>query len=141
MNKGEATYIPLAEAAQKSGYTAEYLRQLCVKGKIAGVKIGKTWTVTPAVLENFLKQIGQTRLTFGEVVGSNISQWPLIQKIAAYVLCTTVFLPVVVSFLDVPTRINQAKSVYAELVALNNPSLLYDSQLEYLQTIVSTMIS
>lgn len=38
-------WVTIAEAVEKSGYCAEYIRRLARRGKIDALKIGKVWIV------------------------------------------------------------------------------------------------
>ena len=46
MSGTQKAHISLSEASRLTGYSAEYLRQLCVKGKVQGQKVGKTWIIS-----------------------------------------------------------------------------------------------
>lgn len=47
-----AMRIPLARAAQLTGYHQDYLGQLCRMGKLQATKIGRNWFTTPEALNN-----------------------------------------------------------------------------------------
>ena len=52
-----ATYddpISLEEAAPVAGVSAQALRKACERGRLAGKKIGRNWTVTIATLTDYL---------------------------------------------------------------------------------------
>src|SRR3989344_550422 len=53
---GQKSYISLSEAGKLSGYSAEYLRQLCVKGELDGQKVGNAWVITQDALDSFLQK-------------------------------------------------------------------------------------
>src|SRR3990167_6661841 len=57
-------YISASRAAEKSGYSSDYIGQLCRAKKIPGKLIGKTWYVEfPALLEHKKsRQSGKKRL-------------------------------------------------------------------------------
>jgi hypothetical protein len=42
--------ISLAEAAQRTGRHPEVLRRWCLEGRIEGIRIGRTWGITPETL-------------------------------------------------------------------------------------------
>src|SRR3989338_3385629 len=46
MSGTQKAHISLSEASRLTGYSAEYLRQLCVKSKVHGQKVGKTWIIS-----------------------------------------------------------------------------------------------
>ena len=87
-------YISLAEAGRASGYTAEYLRQLCVKGKLDGEKIGKSWVTTQAAVDAFARQQQSLPLTFAQIAGTSLSAYSKLQKWAAISAALAIFLPV-----------------------------------------------
>ncbi len=70
--EGPKPYISLAEAGKQSGYSAEYIRQLCVKGKIKGEKIGKSWLITQEELDRFMGKAAVETPTFREILGSDL---------------------------------------------------------------------
>ena len=47
--------ISLAEATERYGLTATYLRQLAIKGRLKARKIGRNWVTTPADVEDYIK--------------------------------------------------------------------------------------
>ena len=53
--------MKLSEAAKTTPYTKEYLSLLAIKGKIAAVKIGKNWKITPEAIEVYLKSVNSNR--------------------------------------------------------------------------------
>ncbi len=60
IGKGKAPmaeeWISISEAADASGYTADYLRTLIRQGTIIGRKVVTVWLVDRKSLESFLKQ-------------------------------------------------------------------------------------
>lgn len=47
--------ISLAEAADRYGFNADYLRQLSIRGRLKAQKIGKFWVTTPNDVEEFIR--------------------------------------------------------------------------------------
>ena len=58
---GKRKMMKLSEAAKTTPYTKEYLSLLARKGKIAAVKIGKNWKITPEAIEVYLKSLNSNR--------------------------------------------------------------------------------
>ena len=46
--------ISLSQAAERYGLTADYLRQIAIKGRLKARKIGHTWVTTPADVEAYI---------------------------------------------------------------------------------------
>lgn len=61
-NKKDIDYVPLSEAAKRTGYTPEYLNSLCRKGELEAKKIGRNWYTTFEWLKNFLKKTDKAEL-------------------------------------------------------------------------------
>jgi hypothetical protein len=47
--------ITLAQAAEQYGFTHEYLRELCQRGRLKARKLGKLWVTTPGEMEKFIR--------------------------------------------------------------------------------------
>ena len=47
--------MSLEEAARLSGVSAQALRKACERGRMAGKKIGRNWTVTTEALQDYLE--------------------------------------------------------------------------------------
>lgn len=50
------TWITVKEAAQISGFTTEYIRELVRENTIVGQKFGWQWTISKESLEEYLKR-------------------------------------------------------------------------------------
>jgi len=50
----EHELISLAEAAERYGFSHDYLRELARKGRLKARKIAKTWLTTPADVEAYI---------------------------------------------------------------------------------------
>lgn len=50
-----ADYIPTEEAAQKLGYHVIYIRRMLREGKLKGIKVGPTWLVSRASVDDYQK--------------------------------------------------------------------------------------
>lgn len=48
--------ITCAVAAQMLGFTADYIRKLCVNGDIRAQKMGKIWIMTHAAIKHIKRQ-------------------------------------------------------------------------------------
>ncbi len=102
---GSNPYISLSEAGKISGYTAEYLRQLCVKGKLEGAKIGKSWVTTASAVAEFkARQIGEP-VTLDQVIGTSVFSYSKVQKLAAVAMAVLVFAPVAANLVHLTDRI------------------------------------
>ncbi len=113
---GSNPYISLSEAGKISGYTAEYLRQLCVKGKLEGVKIGKSWVTTEAAVTEFkARQTGEP-VTLDQVVGTSVFSYSKAQKLAATAMAVLVFLPVAANLTRLSDRVATLKDKTSQLV-------------------------
>ena len=42
-----------ATAAKKLGYTVQYVRELCITGRLKAVKVGRDWHITAAALQRY----------------------------------------------------------------------------------------
>jgi excisionase family DNA binding protein len=49
-------YIPLRDAAVRTGYHPDYLSSLIRQGRLSGIKVGKAWTVSTADLNRYSKK-------------------------------------------------------------------------------------
>lgn len=47
--------ISLPEAAEIYGFSADYLRNLCQKGRLKAEKVGTSWVTTPLDIENYIR--------------------------------------------------------------------------------------
>lgn len=47
--------ISLAEAAELYGFSADYLRNLALKGRLKAQKFGHIWSTTPADVEEYIQ--------------------------------------------------------------------------------------
>jgi len=56
--------ISLAEAARRTGRHPEVLRRWCLEGRIEGVRVGRTWGITPQTLAILLAHSGRSRPRF-----------------------------------------------------------------------------
>lgn len=54
MNSGK--FLTGKQAAEKLGFTPEYIRHLCSTGKIEAQKIGNTWVVDIGILKKLKRQ-------------------------------------------------------------------------------------
>ena len=54
MAKGK--FITSKQAAEKLGFTPDYIRRLCVDGKIKGEKYGNTWVINANELKRIKRQ-------------------------------------------------------------------------------------
>jgi hypothetical protein len=61
---GREPIISLAEAARRTGRHPEVLRRWCTEGRIHGVRIGRTWGITPETLATLLAHSGRSRPRF-----------------------------------------------------------------------------
>jgi hypothetical protein len=61
---GREPIISLAEAARRTGRHPEVLRRWCLEGRIQGVRIGRTWGITPETLATLLAHSGRSRPRF-----------------------------------------------------------------------------
>lgn len=52
--------ISLSEASDLYGFNADYLRQLCLKGRLSAQKVGKFWVTTPRDIELYIESRQQT---------------------------------------------------------------------------------
>ncbi len=50
------THLTVQEAAEVSGYNAQYLRRLLRDCKLEGVKIGQMWLVDKAALDSYIEK-------------------------------------------------------------------------------------
>lgn len=57
----ETKFIPLSEAALRSGYTPEHLNLLSRKGVLKAKKIGRNWHTTQEWLEEFMESIAKKK--------------------------------------------------------------------------------
>jgi excisionase family DNA binding protein len=48
--------ITCVVAAQMLGFSADYIRRLCLSGEIKAEKMGKTWIMTHAAIKNIKRQ-------------------------------------------------------------------------------------
>ena len=48
--------ITSAQAAEKLGFSADYVRRLCSEGKIKATKYGKTWCMTERDIKDIKRQ-------------------------------------------------------------------------------------
>ena len=103
---GTSPYISLSEAGKISGYTAEYLRQLCVSGKLSGQKIGKSWVTTEAAVHAFKANQLPLPLTMDEVVGTSLFSYSKIQSLAGVAVSLMVFVPVISNLTNLPERVS-----------------------------------
>jgi hypothetical protein len=53
--------ISLAEAGRRTGRHPEVLRRWCLEGRIEGVRVGRTWGITPETLATLLAHSGRSR--------------------------------------------------------------------------------
>ena len=53
--KGGPGYVSLAEAAESSPYSQEYLSLLASKGRIEASKIGRNWFIKKAAIGRYIK--------------------------------------------------------------------------------------
>src|SRR3989344_7138226 len=62
----QSEYISASRASKLSGYSSDYIGQLCRAKKIPGQLIGRTWFVDMAVLQEYKRsKIQDTRLRQG----------------------------------------------------------------------------
>lgn len=47
--------ISLAEAAERYGFSQDYLSKLARKGRLKAQKIGRNWVTTPADVEQYIR--------------------------------------------------------------------------------------
>lgn len=61
MDLGNEKWIPVAEAAQRTGYSVRMVQHLCKTGRIKSRKIGRDWFTTLATVRDFKKtaQVGR----------------------------------------------------------------------------------
>ena len=125
---GQDPYIYLSEAGRLSGYTAEYLRQLCIAGKLEGHKLGKNWVTTAAAVERF-KQ-GQLPLppTLAEIAGTSVVSYSKAQMLLAATVALIVFFPVVAQLVRLPDRVNYLSAHTNALVAATQDSINHKLQ-------------
>jgi len=60
--KSKSDLLTLAQAAERYGFRADYLRQLVLKGKLKAQRVGSIWLTTPAHVEEYLarrKKVGR----------------------------------------------------------------------------------
>lgn len=55
MDNPEQKLISLSQAAKQYGLTADYLRQLAIKGRLKAYKIGNSWVTTPDDVEAYIR--------------------------------------------------------------------------------------
>lgn len=55
MDDPKQELISLSQAAKRYGYTADYLRQIAIKGRLNARKIGNSWVTTPADIEAYIE--------------------------------------------------------------------------------------
>src|SRR3989338_2356621 len=113
---GSGLYISLSEAGKQSGYTAEYLRQLCVKGKLEGQKIGKSWVTTAEAVVKF--QQGQLLIppTLSEIAGTSIFSYPKAQRLVATAMAILIFFPVAANLVRLSDRVASLRDKTNQLV-------------------------
>src|SRR3990167_2119280 len=73
---GPGPYISLSKAGKLSGYTAEYLRQLCVSGKLSGQKIGKSWVIEASELHKIDPSLSLGPINTDESLNINLTTTP-----------------------------------------------------------------
>lgn len=54
MSKGK--FITAKQAAERLGFTPDYIRRMCTDGKITGEKMGNTWIVNIKELRKIKRQ-------------------------------------------------------------------------------------
>ena len=54
----EDQYITLAEAAQGTPYSQEYLSLLARKGRLEAIKRGRNWMTTRRAVEDYVRSVG-----------------------------------------------------------------------------------
>ncbi len=113
---GPSPYISLSEAGKISGYTAEYLRQLCVKGKLEGVKIGKSWVTTQAAVTEFKARQSGEPLTLDQVVGTSVFSYSNAQKLAVATMAVLIFFPVAANLVRLSDRAASLRDKTNQLV-------------------------
>lgn len=60
--RSKSDLMTLAQAAERYGFKADYLRQLVLKGKLKAQRVGSIWLTTPANVEEYLtrrKKVGR----------------------------------------------------------------------------------
>ena len=55
MDDPKQKLISLSQAAKRYGLTADYLRQIAIKGRLKAYKIGNSWVTTPADVEAYIE--------------------------------------------------------------------------------------
>ncbi len=60
-DEGDNTYYTLAQLSELTGYHPVYLRRLCIKGKIKGIKVGLDggpgfWVATEEAVRRYQEQ-------------------------------------------------------------------------------------
>jgi hypothetical protein len=45
----------MSQAAELYGFARDYLRQLCIRGRLECRKLGNFWVTTPADMEEFIR--------------------------------------------------------------------------------------
>lgn len=63
----KATYISLAEAAQHSPYSQEYLSLRARQGKLRAIKRGRNWVTTLGWLDDYLHQVDEAKTELKQV--------------------------------------------------------------------------
>jgi len=51
-----AQTLSVTEAAEVSGFTTGWIRQLLIRGELKGVKIGRDWRVTKSALQEYIEK-------------------------------------------------------------------------------------
>jgi len=54
MDDPKQKLISLSQAAKRYGLTADYLRQIAIKGRLKAYKIGNSWVTTPTDVEAYI---------------------------------------------------------------------------------------
>src|SRR3989344_4010368 len=75
-------YISLAQAAQQSSYTQEYLSLRARQGKLKAVKIGRNWTTKREWLEEYISQAEEYKNGTDSRSGNQVSAGNLVSKIS-----------------------------------------------------------
>lgn len=55
MDLGNEKWIPVAKAAEKTGYSDRYLRLLCKEKRIKCIRLGRDWFTTLEAVRSFKK--------------------------------------------------------------------------------------
>ena len=53
----KAKLINTVEAAQRLGFTRDYVRLLCVNGRIKAQKVGQDWVMTESAIKNIRRKV------------------------------------------------------------------------------------